>query len=538
MTPAMSRPAAAAVPEAFSRPELGVARGLGGPDGAGLGVAHEPEVADRLSQVAPPAVRRAFPPLRAAQQRLDICRYVDPVAVLAVTAALALWSGWAASWVGTWMSVGDALALAVVPWGTVVGLRVAGMYDAGHYLPLDGRRALRLTVGLAGATLLAALLGLAVARLAGGGGGTLAGENLGLGLAALWGGALAAVAGARLVVLALTTPLAAADVQHVIVVGTGPRAVRLYRERYAALEDHVELVGLVTPTGGTGEETAAPALGTLEELEEILARRSVDEVLIALPVRLCYAEIQQALEACARVGVPAMYIDDVFATPSGAPNCRFANGMSLVRMRVAPEDHRVLAKRAIDLIVSVVGLTILSPVLVLTALAIKLTSRGPVIFRQERYGLNRRRFTIYKFRTMVTDAEQQQDALEQHNEADGPLFKIRDDPRMTPVGRLLRRTSIDEVPQLFNVVLGNMSLVGPRPLPMRDVDRFPEPYLMRRFSVLPGVTGLWQVSGRSQLGFDDCVRHDLDYIDRWSLGLDLRILLRTVPAVLHGHGAA
>ncbi len=528
MTPAMTRNVApAVVPEALSRPDLGITRGLDG-----VGISYEPEVAGRVPHAAAPVVRRAFPPLRAAQQRLDICRYVDPFAVLAVTAALTLWGGWGEMRV----SAGNALALAVVPWGAVVGLRVAGMYDAARYLPLDGRRALRLTVGLAGATLAAALLGLAVARLAGGG--VLAGASAGVALAALWGGALAAVAGARLVVLALTTPLAAADVQHVIVVGTGPRAIRLYRERYATLEDRVELLGLVTPTGGTGEETAAHALGTLEELEKILARRSVDEVLIALPVRLCYAEIQQALEACARVGVPAMYIDDVFATPSGAPNCRFANGVSLVRMRVAPEDHRVLVKRALDLVVSVLGLTILSPVLLLTALAIKLTSHGSVIFRQERYGLNRRRFTIYKFRTMVTDAEQQQHALEEHNEADGPLFKIREDPRMTPLGRLLRRTSIDEVPQLINVVLGNMSLVGPRPLPMRDVNRFPEPYLMRRFSVLPGVTGLWQVSGRSQLGFDDCVRHDLDYIDHWSLGLDCRILARTIPAVLHGHGAA
>jgi len=210
----------------------------------------------------------------------------------------------------------------------------------------------------------------------------------------------------------------------------------------------------------------------------------------------------------------------------------------MVRLRVAPEDHRLLAKRAIDLVVSLVGLGLLSPVLAAAALAIKLTSRGPVVFRQERYGYHRRRFTIYKFRTMVTGAEERQDELEEHNEADGPLFKIREDPRMTPVGRVLRRTSIDELPQLFNVLLGNMSLVGPRPLPMRDVERFGDPGLMRRFSVLPGITGVWQVSGRSELGFNDCVRCDLDYIDRWSLRRDFHILGQTIPAVLRGHGAA
>ena len=160
-----------------------------------------------------------------------------------------------------------------------------------------------------------------------------------------------------------------------------------------------------------------------------------------------------------------------------------------------------------------------------------------MLFRQPRYGYNRRRFPMYKFRTMVVDAEQKMAALEHLNEATGPVFKMKKDPRLTRIGAFLRATSIDELPQLFNVLLGHMSLVGPRPLPVRDVIRFSEATLMRRFSVLPGMTGLWQVSGRSSLDFSEWIALDLKYIDNWSLLEDLRILLITVPVVLRGRGA-
>ena len=165
------------------------------------------------------------------------------------------------------------------------------------------------------------------------------------------------------------------------------------------------------------------------------------------------------------------------------------------------------------------------------------TSPGPALFAQERYGYRKRRFRMLKFRTMVADAERLQAGLEAQNEARGPVFKIARDPRLTRVGAFLRRTSLDELPQLWNVLRGDMSLVGPRPLPVRDVARFEEPWLMRRFSVRPGLTCLWQVGGRSDVGFDAWVALDLEYIDRWSLALDARILLRTVPAVLSGRGA-
>ena len=184
------------------------------------------------------------------------------------------------------------------------------------------------------------------------------------------------------------------------------------------------------------------------------------------------------------------------------------------------------------------GLLLGMPLLLLIALAVRLSGTGPVLFVQQRYGRNRRAFPMYKFRTMVCNAEALQDDLEHLNEACGPVFKIRRDPRVTRIGRWLRRTSLDELPQLWNVLRGDMSLVGPRPLPLRDVDRFSAAATMRRFSVRPGLTCLWQVNGRSDLPFEDWMTLDLQYIDRWSLLLDLRILARTVPAVLRGVGAA
>jgi len=180
----------------------------------------------------------------------------------------------------------------------------------------------------------------------------------------------------------------------------------------------------------------------------------------------------------------------------------------------------------------------IAPVLAVVALMIKLTSKGPVLFKQERIGRNKRRFYIYKFRTMVPNAEKMLPALELLNEATGPVFKIKNDPRMTPIGRLLRRSSIDELPQLFNVLRGDMSLVGPRPLPLRDYAGFDQDWQRRRFSVRPGITCLWQVRGRNNIAFDHWMKLDLQYLDEWSIWLDMKILAQTIPAVLKGSGAA
>jgi len=260
-------------------------------------------------------------------------------------------------------------------------------------------------------------------------------------------------------------------------------------------------------------------------------------VLIALPVRSSYSAIHSVIETCERVGVRATYLADVFPASLGRPRFEESREFPAVAMAIAPEDGRVIVKRLIDIIGSMFALIVLAPVMLVTALAIRLTSPGPAIFAQERVGLNKRQFRMYKFRTMTADAEVCQGALEQLNEALGPVFKIRKDPRVTRIGRLLRRSSIDELPQLFNVLRGQMSLVGPRPLPLRDVARFTESSDMRRFSVRPGLTCLWQIRGRNELSFEEWMRLDLKYIDRWSLALDFLILLKTVPAVVGGVGA-
>jgi exopolysaccharide biosynthesis polyprenyl glycosylphosphotransferase len=201
------------------------------------------------------------------------------------------------------------------------------------------------------------------------------------------------------------------------------------------------------------------------------------------------------------------------------------------------DGWQLVMKRLIDIVGSAALLIALAPVFAVVALLIRLDSPGPIFFAQERVGLNKRRFRILKFRTMVNGSDQKQQMLEHLNEAEGPVFKIKNDPRVTRLGRFLRRFSIDELPQLINVLKGDMSLVGPRPLPVRDVDRIDVQWHKRRFSIKPGITCLWQVNGRSNIGFNEWVRMDLDYIDKWSLALDLLILMKTIPVVFRGPGA-
>jgi exopolysaccharide biosynthesis polyprenyl glycosylphosphotransferase len=214
------------------------------------------------------------------------------------------------------------------------------------------------------------------------------------------------------------------------------------------------------------------------------------------------------------------------------------HGIPLVTIQSGPQDGwQLLSKRLIDIMASTVLLVLLAPLFIAVVLLIKWDSPGPVFFGQERVGLNKRRFRMLKFRTMLKGSDHQQCALEHLNEAEGPVFKIKNDPRITRIGAFLRRFSIDELPQLVNVLKGEMSLVGPRPLPVRDVERIDVQWHKRRFSIKPGITCLWQVNGRSNIAFNDWVRMDLDYIDKWSLGLDLLILVKTIPAVLRGPGA-
>ena len=206
-----------------------------------------------------------------------------------------------------------------------------------------------------------------------------------------------------------------------------------------------------------------------------------------------------------------------------------------LRPPVLAGDYWVV-KKAFDLVVSLVVVLVGLPLSLLIALAIRLDSRGPALYRDRRVGVGEREFGMLKFRTMVQGAGEQQAVLEEHNEAGGALFKIRDDPRVTRVGRMLRRLSLDELPQVLNVLRGEMSLVGPRPLPLRDYRQL-DAWHRKRYHVLPGITGLWQISGRSNLTFDDLVRLDFYYIENWSIWLDISILVKTLPAVIAGRGA-
>lgn len=325
--------------------------------------------------------------------------------------------------------------------------------------------------------------------------------------------------------------------RNVVLVGSGPHAAQLYRQLLSDPAQNITIVGFVDSEPHAAlAGTRSAHLGSFPDLEHVLMHRVVDDVLIGLPVKSHYAEIRQSLAACARVGVPASYSADLFGDDPAHPSPALhpAPVLSLSKM---PSPELLAIKRAMDVVGALVLLAALAPVMAGVAVAIKLTSRGPVLFAQDRYGHMKRLFRMYKFRTMVAGAERLQDQLEEQNEASGPAFKIRNDPRITMIGRVLRRTSLDELPQLWHVLTGHMSLVGPRPMATRDVGRFPEPWLMRRFSMRPGLTCLWQVSGRSALSFDQWIALDLDYIDRWSLGLDLSILVRTIPAVIRGSGA-
>jgi exopolysaccharide biosynthesis polyprenyl glycosylphosphotransferase len=276
----------------------------------------------------------------------------------------------------------------------------------------------------------------------------------------------------------------------------------------------------------------------ISELEAVIDRQPVDEVFVALPRGRYHHLIETIVATCEEQGIIVRVQTESFNLKVARWQPDELDGKPFVTIQSGPSNAWHLAmKRIIDIFGSAVLLLGMAPILVIVALLIKLDSPGPVFFTQNRVGLNRRRFRLFKFRTMAESAEEKQHELEHLNEADGPVFKIRNDPRVTRIGRFLRRFSIDELPQLFNVFKGDMSLVGPRPLPLRDVERINAQWHKRRFSMKPGVTCLWQVNGRSDVSFDDWVVMDLEYIDKWSLGLDMRILLRTVPTVLKGSGA-
>jgi exopolysaccharide biosynthesis polyprenyl glycosylphosphotransferase len=274
------------------------------------------------------------------------------------------------------------------------------------------------------------------------------------------------------------------------------------------------------------------------QLEQLLHEHSVNGVLMSARHTL-FDRVEAFVRTCELEGVEAWLVADFFKTQISRPGFDDFDGRPVLVFRTVPEaSWQGVGKQLLDFLGALVLLVVSSPVLLLVALAIRISSPGPVLFRQQRAGLNGRPFTMFKFRTMVTNAEQLKQELAALNEMSGPVFKVTNDPRVTKVGRWLRKSSLDEFPQLLNVLAGDMSLVGPRPLPVDEVARFDDMAHRRRLSVKPGLTCLWQVSGRNNVtDFQDWVRLDLEYIDNWSLWLDIKILFRTIPVVLLGSGA-
>jgi exopolysaccharide biosynthesis polyprenyl glycosylphosphotransferase len=294
-----------------------------------------------------------------------------------------------------------------------------------------------------------------------------------------------------------------------------------------------EFVGVLAPESDGIE---LPLLGDLKALPRVLATHRVDEVILA-DSDFSERELLETVEQAHRRGVKVRIAPKT--TELLVQRADYVPGQSVplfeVRSPVFAGGEWVL-KRTFDLTVSAIVLVVGLPLWLLIAAGVTLTSPGPVLYRDRRIGLGEGEFDMLKFRTMYADAAAHQPYLERENEASGPLFKMRRDPRVTPLGQLLRRVSLDEVPQLLNVLRGQMSLVGPRPLPLRDYAQL-EDWHRKRYNVLPGITGLWQISGRSNLSFDDLVRLDFYYLENWSLWMDIAILFKTIPAVLAGRGA-
>ena len=322
--------------------------------------------------------------------------------------------------------------------------------------------------------------------------------------------------------------------RRAVLVGSGKHIEDVHQALVDEVHAPVDMIGFISlePRPDNGLRS----LGLIDDLPAVLDRHRVQEVIIADPD---FPEEQavELVDQCHRRGVTVRIAPSTMEIL--VHRAEFVPGASVPLFELRPpvfDGFDYFIKRTFDIVGSLLLILLLSPLLLVIALAVFISSRGPVLYRSIRPGIGGEPFACFKFRTMRSDADQLQADLESLNEATGPLFKIRRDPRLTRVGRLLRRYSLDELPQLFNVVRGQMSLVGPRPLPQRDFEQLDD-WHKKRYLVLPGLTGLWQVSGRSELDFDDLVRLDFLYLERWSVGLDLTILLKTVPAVMSRRGA-
>jgi len=332
------------------------------------------------------------------------------------------------------------------------------------------------------------------------------------------------------------------NLSHMLIVGTNLQAIQFAQKIETNKGLGYQLIGFADNKWKGIEEfqtTDYHIVTDFDNLNNFLSQNIVDEVVICLPMKTYTRQAPKILSICQEQGIIVRSLLDVFIPELTRSKKEQLQNEPVFTIYAGTMDEGlpVLMKRALDILISLILIIFLSPLFFITSLLIKLTSPGPVFFIQERMGLNKRKFHLYKFRTMIANAEQKLTEFEHLNEVSGPVFKIKDDPRITRVGGFLRKTSIDELPQLFNVLKGDMSLVGPRPLPVRDYKGFDQDWHRRRLSVRPGITCLWQIKGRSSIPFEKWMELDMEYIDHWSLWLDFKILAKTIPAVLIGSGA-
>jgi len=327
-------------------------------------------------------------------------------------------------------------------------------------------------------------------------------------------------------------------VDRLLIVGAGEVGRTLMRNIVAQPALGYHIVGFVDddPDKGSTDIGRFKALGNTSNIPSLVKELAIDEVIITLPW-MYHRKIVSIVAQCEREQVRVRIVPDLFQMTLSHLDVEDLGGIPMIGVRdISISGTQLMIKRAMDISVALAAMIVLFPVFLIIGLAIRLDSTGPVVFRQLRVGKDERIFACFKFRSMYHGADEEKANLLANNEADGPIFKMRNDPRITPVGRFLRRTSMDELPQFLNVLMGHMSLVGPRPAIPAEVQRY-QSWHKRRLEVAPGLTGLWQVSGRSELTFDEMVLLDLYYIENWSPFLDVQILLRTLPKMITGEGA-
>lgn len=329
------------------------------------------------------------------------------------------------------------------------------------------------------------------------------------------------------------------NIRSMIIVGSGKRAQQFINILAQHNEWGLKVIGIVDEDEAKSNETidGVKVIGNFSNFADIIHKNVVDQVVFIVP-RSQLDKIQPLINFCEIEGITASVAVNMFDVKFSRARQTDFHGFPLVSFESVPDKiWHLLTKRIFDIVVSFVGLVVLAPVFIIISLIIKVTSTGPVFFRQQRSGLNGRKFTLFKFRTMIKDAEEKLEELRKHNEMQGPVFKMKDDPRITLIGKFLRITSLDEFPQLWNVFKGDMSIVGPRPPIPAEVAKY-DNWQRRRLSMRPGITCIWQVKGRNRItDFNEWMKLDLEYIDNWSLALDAKILLMTIPVVIFGIGA-